>query len=126
MKTEERQTGGRERLSQNDELNDVFVFSRGDSQHPGDERDSTLFLAPCLYFLFLRSRSTTSPLRRVPLFVHRFASVCSFILQLADLCYSLQGILSFNRGFEKRHAFWNQATSDIPMKYYTHPSFASF
>lgn len=65
MKTEERQTGGRERLSQNDELNDVFVFSRGDSQHPGDERDSTLFLAPCLYFLFLRSRSTTSPLRRV-------------------------------------------------------------
>lgn len=65
METEERQTGGRERLSQNDELNDVFVFSRGDSQHPGDERDSTLFLAPCLYFLFLRSRSTTSPLRRV-------------------------------------------------------------
>lgn len=61
----------------------------------------------------------------VHLFVHRFASVCSFILQLADLCYSLRGILSFNRGFEKRHAFWNQATSDIPMKYYT-PVFCQF
>ena len=102
-----RRTEGRERLSSNDELNDVFVFSREDSHPPPLLPEMKGIPSPFLVSLPLPSFTT------IPLSLSRpqssFSLCPSFpplsvpfiLLHFADLCYSLQGILSFSLGKKK-------------------------